>query len=445
MKKRGFTLIELLVVIAIIGVLAALLLPALAAAREAARNATCRNNLRQFGIAMQTFADKDPQGRYCTGASDFRRDGCMDTYGWVADIVNQGAGKVSTMLCPSNPLVASEKVNDLLGKDTTDLKDGCPPARLSQGFCGVDGGVGGLFAAAKSMTASTTPAVKINPDTMLGTFADTDENTPDRATVVAWALFEGGYNTNYAASYYLVRTAPRTRTIAPAMPPPAQVQIVDYPATHSTKGLSGSQGPLTRRVAESGLVPTSNIPLLGDASPGDIDEATLSMEVARRDTDFIGKAMNGSTGAKGERIFVQAGQLLTEAFNDGPANFSTANNNLDLIALAATLHVQQATELAGSIAPPPATGSNTYLQDTRDWFTVHGGNKGSANILMADGAVKTFYDANGDKFLNPGFPVPNLTPTQQLSCGYGDGTIELSPGEIFSGVFLNKSPKVVLE
>jgi len=140
-KATGFTLIEVLVVITVIGILMGLLIPAVQAAREAARRTTCRNNLKQIGLASLQHVNK--HGHYPTGGwgnrwigdpdrgADYRQPG-----GWIYNLLPfMGLESVHQIGAGEPGALSGQKYNSL-----KELKEKimpmwhCPSRRLSKGY-----------------------------------------------------------------------------------------------------------------------------------------------------------------------------------------------------------------------------------------------------------------------------------------------------------------------
>jgi hypothetical protein len=297
--------------------------------------------------------------------------------------VNSGAAAGEDMLSPISDLPGSEKLNDLLGSDTTDGKDGAPASRIQSGVC-------------------------VNLDSVTADPVTAADITANNVTIVS-NLIEDGYTTNYAASWWLVRSGPKVAVTAKG----AAVTL-----TGSLKGLSGSLGPLTRPRMENTDVAASVIGFMGVGGPGDLDEAVLITDVNE----------------------LTAGVVLSEAFNDGPAIADSSTNQVNLAATGASGVTLEVLTAGMDALPNPERGATAtnYLQDTRDWYAWGGtGRKKHVNILNGDGSVAQVQDENGDGFLNPGFAVAPTTEAEIASVGYTDSTVEMPPSISYNGPVLN--------
>jgi prepilin-type N-terminal cleavage/methylation domain-containing protein/prepilin-type processing-associated H-X9-DG protein len=376
-NNSAFTLVELLAVIAIIGVLVALLLPAIGLAREAARDASCRNNLRQFGFSMQNHAQQHREA-FCSGAFDWLRDGAISDYSWVGDAIKQNytPGK---QMCMSNPARGADVLEDLLNANTT-----MAPFITSATCVDVLGSPPRKDPAGNFVHNPC----RFIADPMVSGLGATP-GAPARRDYVEAEVVRKNFNTNYTASWFLVRS---DVLLTPNGNIRSNKPGCGEPATPTSR--TYTRGPLKRQVLDTSTTPASLVPLLGDGAES-------------------GRTLSADLGDLGTGTSLVISLTRGPVLKGGAAEFGPIGTSYF--------------SMTDTKAVWWPVWSQQTLQDYSNFAAVH---RGSANLLFADGSVRSYRDTNDDGHLNNGFNASANTP-------FTDPTVELPEDEVYSLYSLN--------
>ncbi|MEM0924910.1 MAG: type II secretion system protein, partial [Planctomycetota bacterium] len=352
-RHTGFTLIELLVVIAIIGLLASMSLPALSKAREAARSAACRSNLRQFGVGLTARATQHPDGQFCSGSFDFRRDGVPTEVGWVSDLVTRGI-LPGAMMCPSNSSAGSKAINEMLTAPISDFATTACFDRL------------GSNEYTDSSGTTIRNIARAIRDANGGSGAA--PNSPIRAELIQKKMLDEGYNTNYAASWFMLRT--EFELDSQGNPVAGDGCAMSDPDVSDPRGVHVTRGPLRLDALDAARATSSTIPLLCDATP------TGTIQTA------IGNIPSGSLYTTPIVGVPVGNQLRIDTTGDGVANVDNP------FYLTVPSFPDSTSGLTDDRSGPDGWikyWSFNTRQDYRGMMPLHAG---IANCLMADGSVQ---------------------------------------------------------